>query len=129
MTNIDQLHEMVKSSLFQFVNKHIKAADLSVVDEIVLNYVIAILEEATEDPNFDVEGKFCFCFLYVFNGKLMSFFYYSVFSGLVEMMSAYFPDFSEIETSKVCEWIFELANEMSKKKNNTENKSNEASTK
>lgn len=58
MTNIDKLHEMVKSSLFQFVNHHITAADLSVVDEIVLNYVIAILEEATEDPNFDVEGKF-----------------------------------------------------------------------
>lgn len=57
MTNIDKLHEMVKSSLFQFVNQHITAADLSVVDEIVLNYVIAILEEATEDPNFDVEGK------------------------------------------------------------------------
>lgn len=57
MTNIDKLHEMVKSSLFQFVNKHIKAADLSVVDEIVLNYVIAILEEATEDPSFDVDGK------------------------------------------------------------------------
>lgn len=56
MTNIDKLHEMVKSSLFQFVNKHIKAADLSVVDEIVLNYVIAILEEATEDPSFDVDG-------------------------------------------------------------------------
>lgn len=58
MTNIDKLHEMVKSSLFQFVNKHIKAADLSVVDEIVLNYVIAVLEEATDDPTFDVDGEF-----------------------------------------------------------------------
>lgn len=56
MTNIDKLHEMVKASLFQFVNTHIAAADLSVVDEIVLNYVIAILEEASEDPNFDVDG-------------------------------------------------------------------------
>lgn len=62
MTNIDKLHEMVKSSLFQFVNKHIKAADLSVVDEIVLNYVIAVLEEATEDPTFDVDGEFNFGF-------------------------------------------------------------------
>lgn len=66
MTNIDKLHEMVKTSLFQFVNKHINAADLSVVDEIVLNYVIAILEEATEDPNFDVDGKFIiFCCIFV----------------------------------------------------------------
>ncbi|XP_055298983.1 CUE domain-containing protein 2-A [Sitodiplosis mosellana] len=101
MTNIDKLHEMVKTSLFQFVNKHITAADLSVVDEIVLNYVIAILEEATEDPNFDVDG-------------------------FVEMMSAYFPDFSQIETGKVCEWIFELANETSKKKNSVETKSSES---
>lgn len=50
-------------------------------------------------------------------------------SGFVEMMSAYFPDFSQIETAKVCEWIFELANEMSKKKNNTESNSTEASIK
>lgn len=57
MTNIDKLHEMVKTSLFQFVNTNIEAADMSVVDEIVLNYVIAILEEASEDPNFDVDGK------------------------------------------------------------------------
>lgn len=45
------------------------------------------------------------------------------------MMSAYFPDFSEIETGKVCEWIFELANEMTKKKNNDENNTSEASKK
>lgn len=59
MTNIDKQHEIVKASLFHFVNTHITAADLSVVDEIVLNYVISILEEASEDPNFDVEGLLC----------------------------------------------------------------------
>lgn len=64
MTNIDKLHEMVKSSLFQFVNKHIKAADLSVVDEIVLNYVIAVLEEATDDPNFDVDGELLYFIIF-----------------------------------------------------------------
>lgn len=46
--------------------------------------------------------------------------------GFVEMMSAYFPDFSQIETGKVCEWIFELANETSKKKNTVETKSSES---
>lgn len=61
MTNIDKLHEIVKTSLNQFVNSHINAADLSVVDEIVLNYVISILEEASEDPHFDVEGKYTAC--------------------------------------------------------------------
>lgn len=44
-------------------------------------------------------------------------------------MSAYFPDFSQIETARVCDWVFELANEMAKKKNNTENNSSEASKK
>lgn len=58
MTNIDKLHEIVKASLNQFVISHINDADLSVVDEIVLNYVISILEEAAEDPHFDVDGKF-----------------------------------------------------------------------
>lgn len=91
MTNIDKQHEIVKASLFQFVNIHITAADLSVVDEIVLNYVISILEEASEDPNFDVEG-------------------------FIEMMSAYFPDFSQIATPTVCEWLFQLGSEMKNEK-------------
>lgn len=77
MANIDKLNEsaindMVKTSLFEFVNKHIQNADLSVVDEIVLNYVIAILEEASEDPNFDVDGnndnfKLLICLSHDFN--------------------------------------------------------------
>lgn len=119
MTNIDKQHEIVKASLFHFVNSHITAADLSVVDEIVLNYVISILEEASEDPNFDAEGGI----LYLFNISNESFIdFVSVFiSGFVEMMSAYFPDFSQIDTAKVCEWLFELGNHMSddKKTENT----------
>lgn len=39
------------------------------------------------------------------------------------MMSAYFPDFSQIETTTVCEWIFQLENQMSNEKKN-ENTSN-----
>lgn len=57
MANIEKQHEIVKKSLFDFVNKHISGADLSVVDEIVLSYVISILEEASQDPCFDVDGK------------------------------------------------------------------------
>lgn len=59
MANIDKQHEVVKDSLSAFVNKHISGADLSVVDEIVLAYVISILEEASQDPCFDVEGNGC----------------------------------------------------------------------
>lgn len=57
MANIEKQHEIVKASLFKFVNEHISGeCDLSVVDEIVLAYVISILEEASQDPCFDVEG-------------------------------------------------------------------------
>lgn len=57
MTNIEQQHDLVKNSLFQFINKQITGADLTVVDEIVLSYVISFLEEISQDPSFDVEGK------------------------------------------------------------------------
>lgn len=67
MENIDKQHEAVKKSLFQFVNTHISNADLSVVDEIVLNYVIAILEEASEDPHFDVDGNISSGFIFYFD--------------------------------------------------------------
>lgn len=59
MTNIEkQHHELVKKSFFQFIKKHIPSADLKIVDDIVLQYVISILEEASQDPCFDVEGEF-----------------------------------------------------------------------
>lgn len=57
MANIEKQHEIVKTSLFKFVNEHIPGADLSVVDEIVLAYVISILEEASQDPCFDIDGS------------------------------------------------------------------------
>ncbi|XP_035781867.1 CUE domain-containing protein 2-like [Anopheles albimanus] len=90
MTNIEQHHDVVKDSLFHFIRKHIPNADLKIVDEIVLSYVISILEEASEDPCFDVEG-------------------------FIEMMSAYFVDFANIEPATVCAWIFELENKISNK--------------
>lgn len=42
----------------------------------------------------------------------------SICLGFVEMMSAYMPDFSTIETTKVYQWIVDLENEMSNKKKN-----------
>ncbi|XP_062536440.1 CUE domain-containing protein 2 [Armigeres subalbatus] len=90
MTNIAQQHDVVKNSLFQFINTHIPGADLNIVDDIVLSYVISILEEASQDPCFDVEG-------------------------FIEMMSAYFNDFANIEPATVCSWIFQLENQLSEK--------------
>ncbi|XP_031331374.1 CUE domain-containing protein 2-A isoform X1 [Photinus pyralis] len=74
----------IKESLFGFVKSHIPDADLNLIDEIVLSYVVAILEDVSSDPVFDVEG---FC----------------------EMMRAYFPEFESINHSTICQWIFELA--------------------
>lgn len=42
------------------------------------------------------------------------------FSGFVEMMSAYFPDFSQIDTTAVYNWIFQLENQMSNEKKKEE---------
>jgi hypothetical protein len=67
----------------------------SSIDEIVLSYVVSILEdlgtEASVEEAFDVEG---FC----------------------EMMAAYFPEFSAIHHSSVCQWMFELEATLSQKK-------------
>ncbi|KAH8312435.1 hypothetical protein KR044_010728 [Drosophila immigrans] len=96
MTNLEKQHEMVKRSLVQFVSAHIPGADFSVVDEIVLSYIISILEEASHDPCFDVEG-------------------------FVEMMGAYFEEFPTIDQGVICEWIYKLANELTETEKNQGN--------
>ena len=71
----------------------------SSIDEIVLSYVVSILEdlgtETSVEEAFDVEG---FC----------------------EMMAAYFPEFSTIHHAAVCQWMFELEATLSQKKENGE---------
>lgn len=71
----------------------------SSIDEIVLSYVVSILEdlgtEASVEEAFDVEG---FC----------------------EMMAAYFPEFSTIHHAAVCQWMFELEATLSQKKGSGE---------
>lgn len=46
----------IKDSLFEFVKSNIPEADLSLIDEIVLSYVVAVLEDVGSEPVFDVEG-------------------------------------------------------------------------
>lgn len=96
MTSVAKQHDLVKNSLVHFVSAHIPKADFSVVDEIVLSYIISILEEASQDPCFDVDG-------------------------FVEMMSAYFSEFSSIDQSVICDWIYKLANELIELEKNTDN--------
>ncbi|KAK4878363.1 hypothetical protein RN001_010869 [Aquatica leii] len=82
--NIARQESQIKESLLDFVKSHIPNADLNLIDEIVLSYVVAVLEDVSTDPVFDVEG---FC----------------------EMMRAYFPEFESINHSTICQWMFELA--------------------
>lgn len=93
--SIAEQEDLVKESLFKFLRKHIPSAQLSSIDEIVLSYVVSILEdlgtEASVEEAFDVEG---FC----------------------EMMAAYFPEFSTIHHNDVCQWMFELEATLSQKK-------------
>lgn len=53
---IAEQENKIKDSLFEFIKKYIPDADLTLVDEIVLSYVVAILEDVSSDPVFDVEG-------------------------------------------------------------------------
>ncbi|KAJ8707672.1 hypothetical protein PYW07_011349 [Mythimna separata] len=87
MSAIAQQKVLVKEGLFQFITKHIPSADLNVIDDIVLNYVLSILEEASQDPCFDVEG-------------------------FIEMMSGYVPQFGRIDAGLVCTWVLELEAEL-----------------
>lgn len=80
---MEHQHEAIKKSLFQFINAHIKGADLRIVDEIVLSYVISVLEEAAQDETYEVEE-------------------------FIDMMSAYFPEFAQIPSSTVFNWIIDL---------------------
>lgn len=63
--------------------------DCSSIDEIVLNYVVSILEELGEENSGEVEDAFDA-------------------EGFCEMMAAYVPEFDAIRLPQVCLWMFEL---------------------
>ncbi|XP_059481213.1 CUE domain-containing protein 2 [Neocloeon triangulifer] len=96
MSSFAEHEDLIKEALFKFLRSYIPSAQLSSIDEIVLSYVVSILEELGMDfdgseDTFDVDG---FC----------------------EMMTAYFPEFSVIGPAAVCTWIFELAASLSNQK-------------
>lgn len=95
--NIEHQHDIIKKGLFQFINLHLPGTDLRIVDEIVLSYVVSILEEASQDEAYEVEE-------------------------FMDMMSAYFPKFSNIKKELVCSWICDLNNQLlnQNKSSNTE---------
>ncbi|XP_062594941.1 CUE domain-containing protein 2-B-like [Saccostrea cucullata] len=80
---------VVKGELGKFLQSHALEDGIGDIDEIVLNYVISILEDLGDDSNaeenIDVDQ-------------------------FIEMMEAYIPGFGTIDSVKVCEWMFELSN-------------------
>lgn len=109
--NVNEQHDIVKKSLSQFIKKNIPGANLKVLDEVVLEYVISILEEASQDESFDVEGNFTYYVTFLSTLFYKFPFFYSAFQ---EMMSAYFADFAKIDPAVICSWIFELESQLSK---------------
>ncbi|XP_024082990.1 CUE domain-containing protein 2 isoform X2 [Cimex lectularius] len=88
-TATEEKEDIVKESLFRFLMEHIPSAQISTIDEIVLSYVVSILEDLGEETTGDIEEAFDA-------------------EGFCEMMAAYFPEFSKISLPIVCEWMFEL---------------------
>ncbi|KAJ2943388.1 hypothetical protein O0L34_g12198 [Tuta absoluta] len=89
MSPFTQQESFVKESLFQFIKNNVPTANLNAIDEFVLSYVTSILEEASQDSCFDVEG-------------------------FIEMMSAYVPEFAHMDPGAVCQWVLQLGAEMSR---------------
>ncbi|XP_015928016.1 CUE domain-containing protein 2-A isoform X2 [Parasteatoda tepidariorum] len=98
--------EFVKAELSKFVKTHIGLDVLSSIDEIVLSYIIGILESldsvSSSDDAFDVEE-------------------------FIEMMCAYIPAFSDIPSSHVYDWMLKLA-KLLKEKEKREHKNNSLET-
>jgi len=82
---------IVKASLVTFLKDHQADEAISGIDEIVLSYVVSILEDVDTgdafDEAFDVEE----------------------FS---EMMDAYLPGFAQITSNNVHKWMFSMANKL-----------------
>lgn len=93
MSCAEEQEAIVKESLLKFLQDNFPQSKLSHIDEIVLSYVVSILEELGsewgQEELFDVES----------------------FS---EMLTAYFPDFESIPHASICDWIFNLSAELSK---------------
>lgn len=82
---------MVKLSLSEFVSKHFPSASLDCIDEIVLSYMVGVLEDCSDDGlrpgDFDTLD----------------------IDGLMETLAAYIPDFGRVGTDTVGQWLLTLS--------------------
>ncbi|XP_076277590.1 CUE domain-containing protein 2 [Lasioglossum baleicum] len=93
---MDEKEELVKKSLFSFVRKEVPTAQLSLIDDIVLGYVVSMVEESALEEDLDVDG-------------------------LCEMVSACLPEFSTIEKEAVSKWLLDVESKLRKESKENEN--------
>ncbi|XP_014212118.1 CUE domain-containing protein 2 [Copidosoma floridanum] len=84
---MSEKEELVKRSLFSFVRKQVPAAQLNLIDDIVLGYVVSMVEESAVEDELDVDG-------------------------LSEMVSACLPEFSTIGKEAVTKWLFDIESQL-----------------
>ncbi|XP_011495918.1 PREDICTED: CUE domain-containing protein 2-B [Ceratosolen solmsi marchali] len=84
---MSEKEELVKKSLFSFVRKQVPTAQLNLIDDIVLGYVVSMVEESALEDELDVEG-------------------------VSEMVSACLPEFSSIKKEAVSKWLFDIENQL-----------------
>ncbi|KAJ8314596.1 hypothetical protein KUTeg_006746 [Tegillarca granosa] len=91
---------LIKTSILKFLSKHDLEANVELIDDVILSYIISILEDLGDDTNaeenIDVDQ-------------------------FVEMMDAYISGFATIDSVKVVEWMFELASMLSVKVTDEDN--------
>ncbi|XP_029056087.1 CUE domain-containing protein 2-A isoform X1 [Osmia lignaria lignaria] len=93
---MDEKEELVKKSLFSFVRKEVPTAQLSLIDDIVLSYVVSMVEESALEEDLDVDG-------------------------LCEMVSACLPEFSTIEKEAVSKWLLDIESKLRQESKENEN--------
>ncbi|KAL7291040.1 hypothetical protein TKK_0015176 [Trichogramma kaykai] len=84
---MNEKEELVKKSLFSFVRKQVPTAQLNLIDDIVLGYVVSMVEESAIEEELDVDG-------------------------VSEMVSACLPEFSSIEKEAVTKWLFDIESQL-----------------
>ncbi|XP_043268018.1 CUE domain-containing protein 2 [Venturia canescens] len=84
---MDEKEELVKESLFSFVRNQVPDAQLSLIDDIVLSYVVSMVEENAMEDDLDVDG-------------------------VCEMVSACLPEFDTIEKDAVSKWLLDVESKL-----------------
>ncbi|XP_014671203.1 PREDICTED: CUE domain-containing protein 2-like [Priapulus caudatus] len=87
---------LIKKELQLFLRQNIPLALLGTIDDIILNYIVCVLESLGSSSNsgeesFDVDQ-------------------------FVEMLDAHFSGFAAVESEAVCKWVYSLATKLSEQR-------------